>query len=1208
MRKLILLLTGLCLHTALFAQMQPGWHNQPRTLHYRPDGGDFVTVNGKRRFNRALYGTNTAFRAEAGDLPEFALYLPGIGGTLRLGLAANGTGKWLMDAGTITARYRPGAMLYTIEDPLLGKAILHLTVWAMSDAEGLLVEARATGTLPEGVSQVYAFGGATGKKLNRDGDIGADPESSFYLKPENCAANQIDLNGSGFTLHFGAAAQRRKLIGTFPAGTTLKTGDAGKQASPVELLRSEAAGAPVVVGSVVLAAGVPVVAGIQVPGTRQTLTAAELPALAVQAEQARKTLADRVIIRTPDPWINTLGGALSVAADAIWETPTYMHGAVAWRMRLNGWRGPYAGDPLGWHDRSRTHFRAYAKSQLTEPLTGPNVPDTVLHFARQQEKLGNTVFSSGYICRNPNGDFRPHHYDMNLVYIDELLWHINWTGDLTFVREIWPVLTRHLAWEKRNFDANNDGLYDAYCCIWASDALQYSGGGVTHSSAYNYRANRMAARLAALIGENPEPYRQEADTILRAVNSQLWLPRKGWYAEYKDLLGKQLLHPAAGLWTVYHAIDSDVPDPMRAYQTLRYVDHEIPHIPIRATGLADTSLYTLSTTNWMPYDWSLNNVVLAELMHTSLAYWQGGRTNEAFRLWKSALVESMYVGASPGNFQQLSFYDANRGELYRDFADPVGMAARSVVEGLFGIVPDALSHTLTIRPGLPDAWDTAQLTIPDVQFSFTRERRGGQTTERYAIKPTFGQPMALRLQVKAHREQLAQVTVNGKPVSWSVVPASVGSPVVAIQAEAAAQYEVDLVWSGAALEAAPPLPEQAIGAALSARFARARVVGVADPQQVAGRLTNDDRSLSGTVAGEKGHRTMFVQLRQGAFTWWEPLHITVTDPISFERTTTAESPELRFRIVNHTQTPVRGTLRVNATYSVPVSVAAGSASGEITVPASQVVLGSNTLALRWQGGQPATGQLMNWTATTSPKRTEPVLMAGLFNDRITNIFRNNYLSPRPDSPTLQLPEQGIGNWCYPNTDAVIDDAGLRQLAGAKEEIYLPGGIPFRTPGVGAQPNTLFVSQWDNYPHEASVPLTGRAAHAYLLMAGTSNPMQSQLDNGEVLVEYTDGTHDRLALRNPDTWWPVEQDYYVDGYAFRLAQPVPYRVHLKTGRIVRGETDYTSIKGFTNRAIDGGAATVLDLPLQLGKTLKQLRVRAIANDVIIGLLAVTLVRE
>ena len=111
------------------------------------------------------------------------------------------------------------------------------------------------------------------------------------------------------------------------------------------------------------------------------------------------------------------------------------------------------------------------------------------------------MYSNGYITRNPNQKKLMHHYDMNLCYIDELLWHFNWTGDMDYVRRMWPVLKSHLAWEKRNFDPDDDGLYDAYCCIWASDALQYNSGGVTHSSAYNYRANKMAAEIAEKIGE-----------------------------------------------------------------------------------------------------------------------------------------------------------------------------------------------------------------------------------------------------------------------------------------------------------------------------------------------------------------------------------------------------------------------------------------------------------------------------------------------------------------------------------------------------------------------------------------------------------------------------------------------------------------------------------------------------------------------------------
>src|SRR5690606_27375291 len=197
------------------------------------------------------------------------------------------------------------------------------------------------------------------------------------------------------------------------------------------------------------------------------------------------------------------------------------------------------------------------------------------------------------------------------------------------------------------------------------------GGGVTHSSAYNYRANKMAARLARLIGEDPGPYESEAGKIRKAMNEKLWMSDKGIFAENIDLLGLQLQHSSPGLWTIYHAIDGETATPQQQFQMLRYVDQRLPHIPVIARDLPFSDLFLLSTTNWQPYTWSVNNVALAENLHTSLAYWQSGERENAFQLWKSAIVESMYLSSSPGGFQQLSFYDAVRGELYRDFADPI---------------------------------------------------------------------------------------------------------------------------------------------------------------------------------------------------------------------------------------------------------------------------------------------------------------------------------------------------------------------------------------------------------------------------------------------------------------------------------------------------------------------------------------------------------
>lgn len=49
----------------------------------------------------------------------------------------------------------------------------------------------------------------------------------------------------------------------------------------------------------------------------------------------------------------------------------------------------------------------------------------------------------------------------------------------------------------------------------------------------------------------------------------------------------------------------------------------------------------------------------------------------------------------------------------------------------------------------------------------------------------------------------------------------------------------------------------------------------------------------------------------------------------------------------------------------------------------------------------------------------------------------------------------------------------------------------------------------------------------------------------------------------------------------------------------------SLTGFVTSKISGGAATVLDLPLDPARELKALKLRATANEVVIGLMAVTL---
>jgi hypothetical protein len=249
---------------------------------------------------------------------------------------------------------------------------------------------------------------------------------------------------------------------------------------------------------------------------------------------------------------------------------------------------------------------------------------------------------------------------------------------------------------------------------------------------------------------------------------------------------------------------------------------------------------------------------------------------------------------------------------------------------------------------------------------------------------------------------------------------------------------------------------------------------------------------------------------------------------------------------------------------------------------------------------------MIWQASVRSNKFESVDLRAHFNDRVSQIFSNEYRAPRSPFASLATPKQGIGSWCHPHDHFVVDDSGLRSVARTNNGKFpLPNGIAFATPAEPGTPNVIFTSQWTNYPVGATVPLTGNARRAFLLMAGSTSHMQSRLDNGEVVVTYTDGSTGRLPLHNPTTWWPIDQDYYLDDFAFRRPEPIPPRVDLKTGKV--RILDPESFKG-RGKEVPGGAATVLHLPLNPEKELKSLTVRTLANEVVIGLMAVTLERN
>ena len=1059
-----------------------------RPLRYRPVDGDFVIRNGGEFFNRPLYGQNINFRVDAGDLPEFSFYLPGHGGNLKVGIASASGSKWLSQAAEVVARYRPGRMIYEIRDPLLGSGSLGVEALATGTGPGFMLRVE-TRDVPASVSLTWAFGGVSGRKGNRNGDIGCEnePVSKFFqVRAEECSDNRFTIGGNSALLNSPSADMRL----VFPVGSLLRVADFSEWSEP---RARSAAGLSILTGSVKLNS-TPLLLTIQ---HLRGNAAIDWDARSKEVSQIAGTLK----VATDDPWIDATGAALSIAADALWdaEQQCVMHGCVAWRGALAGWRGPYCLASLGNHERLRQQIRHWVKKQNVtpvsdahSPVTGP--PDPTSHLARKEGVL------------HQNGDISGNHYDMNMVFFDVFLRYLRWTGDVEFAREIWPAFERHLAWEQRLFRRDFGGLplYEAYAAIWASDNLQYNGGGATHSSAYNLFAFRMAARLARALGEDAAPYEKEAALIAEGIEKHLWVSGQGAYAESKDVLGKQTVYTNPALWTVYHTIDSEAPSPRQAWQMVAERLAALKKIPVHGAGVPEGGWYLLSCSDWTPYLWSLNLLALGENMHTALAMWQAGLADEAFLLFKGNLLDSMYMGLAPGDFHMTSELDAHRQEAQRDFGDPTGMTARALTEGLFGFRPDMLNGTLTIRPGYPGDWKQASLRHPDLDFSFRREG----VVDRYEINSRFQKPAALTLLLRARTTRLPKVS-GGASAAFD--PSAVGEPLLKLSMPAASSWKVEIEWSGEAPVAIPADREMAMGEPLTLT-ARVELAQIEDPQNC----------LAGGRTAVAGFHTVFANMRQGDCQWALPISFRVKEPMPFS--------------------------------------AAPAPAG----------------------------------------RVEPVDLTSLMKHQINEIFTRPYTEPRSPYCSLAIPEQLVGGWANMDMTAKVDDSGLRAAGGT---LKTPLGVPFATPA-GAAPNCLFVSQWKMDREAAEIALSGKAKGIYLLMTGVTFPQASRMEHGRVTVSYSDGMKADLVLRNPETWWPVEQDYLLDDYLSINDAPLPPRVDLRTGltRIL----DAATFKG-KGRAVNGGAASILYLPLNSDKALASMKVGASLYGIVIALLGATLER-
>jgi hypothetical protein len=225
-------------------------------------------------------------------------------------------------------------------------------------------------------------------------------------------------------------------------------------------------------------------------------------------------------------------------------------------------------------------------------------------------------------------------------------------------------------------------------------------------------------------------------------------------------------------------------------------------------------------------------------------------------------------------------------------------------------------------------------------------------------------------------------------------------------------------------------------------------------------------------------------------------------------------------------------------------------------------------------------------------RWDQVPMQTAMNGDIQTIYKQQYLSPRPNTCSLRLATDGYSSWqmvlAKGNAPPQINLDNAGSLSDGKGNILAGKGVPFQW-GAGTN-NIAFTSLWDNWPHQIDIPVNKTGDAVWFLLCGTTNPMEVRIANAELRMNYADGVVEKLPIVPPFNFWTlcpfggVDYDYARD--AFALPKTPPTTVQL----------------GKNCRAI------LLGWHLRPGVALRSVTLESQSEEVVIGLMGVTVMSQ
>ena len=717
---------------------------------------------------------------------------------------------------------------------------------------GLAAHVRVEGAQP-GDTLVWASGGATlekGSVLWEYDMTSQSPKlSSRGFMPINCERNEISFTGNGWTVQ--AVSSLPVVWGECSAPTRIVMANADAWEDAAKLPTTRGYARSIACGTLPVNSAEDIYWSFLAPDAGSGKSPAGEFAAGMQRERA---LEDRVVVETPDPWLNAAVGASSIVEDACFRDNVYTHSGMRWSKALLGWRTMVAGTVYGSHDNVKTQTAYCVSKQITQSDKTTAQADAGLGLTRQSPE--SRLFGKGRV-----NVYNPPHYDMQTQFFDQAEHAWYWTGDEGLEKLLRPALSLHCEYIKDCFDPAGLGIYESYANTWPTDDQWYNGGGTSEETAYAYRSEQTALDLAKRAGDQAGAslHMAAAERIRKGFFDLLWSPKDGYPGAYREQGGLKRLHQSCWLYAIFCPIDAGLLSTEQAAEALQYTEWGLERMKMPYGG------EQCWPSNWVPSIWSVREMWSGDDYQLALAYFQTGLPDDGWKVLRGMFPQQLLFGPVPG--------DMGHPAGGTDFNDCNGMFARAIVEGMFGYRPDYPDGLVKVAPQFPADWKTASIRTPDMSIAYKRD---DVTT---TCKITLARPSAMEVELPVSTHGVSEVTVDGKPLRWELLPGFGRSLVkVVIPAGSAAEVRVT-TRDTLETQKAASLSENC-GAAIKLQGANGSIIDFHDPQGVLKDAKVENGAITGALTNNAGDHVVFGLEQVGATKQWRMFKLHLTDVLA----------------------------------------------------------------------------------------------------------------------------------------------------------------------------------------------------------------------------------------------------------------------------------------------------------------------------------------